>query len=212
MHVRQAVAPADVAALRALLVAREDELNIDGEIYWAARDPAIRRSAALRSLRSLASQLLGRPAARWFDHAIHRAPDDGARTTRWHQDLAYARWGRMPAVHLWLPLQDVDVDHGPLQYLPSPHPSPQRPHRPIEGTSRLELAVDPAAAVTCPAEGGDVLAHLPATPHAALPNRGAGERWTWTVQFWPWWGLPLRAVRNVVPDRATGEGGLSAPS
>lgn len=198
-----ALPSAAVGDLRAHLVGRVDELNADGEIIRAARgDEVVRRSPVLRELGAIAADLLDRRVVRVFDHAICRRPDDD-RTTRWHQDHGYFRWGRVRlAVHLWVPLQTVDEQLGPLRYLPAPHPAPLLPHRPLAGTSRVVLDVDESSAVAITAEPGDVVAHLPGTPHAAQPNRSDGDRWTWTVQYRPWWSLaPARLVTDAVRGR-----------
>lgn len=161
------------------------------EINWALElAPELRRSLAFARGRQIAAQLLGRPVQHTgYDHAILKPPRN-RRATPWHQDQAYTEdRGPFASVHIWIPLQPVDVEMGCMQFIPGSHLGPVLPHRRREGrlTAHVLEAVDldPAAAVACPLPLGGATAHLPRTLHYTGPNDTDQPRYAWSLEFGP---------------------------
>ncbi len=129
------------------------------------------------NVRGIARQLLGEEASGGGGHAIYKHP--GGMETPWHQDEAY--WG--PAMEyrsfsVWMPLQDVTVEGGCMQFIPGSHRLPEiLPHRHIGDDPRVHgLELVPGAyecrdAVACPLPAGGATVHLNNTLHYCGPNR-----------------------------------------
>jgi ectoine hydroxylase-related dioxygenase (phytanoyl-CoA dioxygenase family) len=62
---------------------------------------------------------------------------------------------------------------------------PHRPFYPNDYASMMTDHVDLAQAIACPLRTGDASVHGPLTLHAALANKTASIRRTWTITFTP---------------------------
>jgi len=166
-----------------------DEAPQIPEINWTMRlAPALARTLALRRGRLVATRLLGRPAEpTGFDHAILKPPHND-RETPWHQDAAYCEAsGPCGSVHVWIPLQDVTLEMGCMEFVPGSHLGPvlphhRRGHRPTAHALEAE-GVDRSRAVPCPLRAGDATVHLPRTLHRTGPNRSGTPRLAWILEF-----------------------------
>jgi hypothetical protein len=158
------------------------------EINWTLElAPALRQTRTFQRCASVAEQLLGGPVGHTgFDHAILKPPHN-ARPTPWHQDQAYAGEGRsLVSVHFWIPLQEVTVDMGCMQFIPGSHRGPLLPHRRRDGSHSLEaVGVDSSLAVACPLPLGGATAHVPRTLHHTGPNTTDEPRLAWSIEFAP---------------------------
>jgi ectoine hydroxylase-related dioxygenase (phytanoyl-CoA dioxygenase family) len=142
------------------------------------------RSRAL----ALARQLLGDDAVDTGDHAINK-PARSTAVTPWHQDEAYwdpAREYR--SLSVWLPLQDVDVLNGCMQFLPGSHRQEVLPHQPINNDPAvhgLELVQvpDTSAAIACPLAAGGATVHFSRTVHFTGDNRTDAPRRAYIMTF-----------------------------
>ena len=148
-------------------------------------EPRLLDTIAFANCRALASELLGEPTQSWFDHAISKPP--GSETdVGWHQDRAYVS-DETRAVHIWLPLQDVDEHNGCMQFVPGSHRGGVMPHRHRgnrAGAHALVIDdVDETGAVSCPLRAGMATAHLPTTVHRTGPNWSDTPRTAWILQF-----------------------------
>ncbi|MFN0089368.1 MAG: phytanoyl-CoA dioxygenase family protein [Acidimicrobiales bacterium] len=150
-------------------------------------DPRIAASPVFAACRDVASHLLGRPAKFFFDHAIRKPAEVGAGTA-WHQDRAYnLDEPQRERVHFWIPMHDVDLDGGCMQFIPSSTAWGLLPHHPIEAdparhTLEAEGDYDPDA-VAVPLRLGDVSAHHPLVLHKTGPNISKVERTALILQF-----------------------------
>src|SRR5262249_56343946 len=111
---------------------RHDGVQEIPEINWTTRLlPALKRTRTFRAARALAAELLAGPAEHTgYDHAILKPPHNG-RATPWHQDGAYAGpEGLTTMVHFWIPLHDVSLEMGCMQFIPGSHLGPILPHHP----------------------------------------------------------------------------------
>jgi ectoine hydroxylase-related dioxygenase (phytanoyl-CoA dioxygenase family) len=175
-----------------------------------ALEVALEATLTFRRCRALAEVLLGRSVEYRFDHAIYKPAFNG-RATAWHQDEAYTLDPRLVSAHFWVPMQDVTVEMGCMQFIPGSHREPLRPHHQLEHLRHahaLEVdQVDSARAVACPLRAGDMTVHFPRTLHYTGPNLTAIPRLAWSLEFGPRRPLPFRLAaktrlmwRRVVRD------------
>jgi ectoine hydroxylase-related dioxygenase (phytanoyl-CoA dioxygenase family) len=138
--------------------------------------PELKQLQVYANAQAVAQQLLGSPAKVTGDHAINKPPLDGAQTP-WHQDEAY--WDPKQlyeAMSIWIPLQDVTVENGCMQFIPGSHRLDIVDHQSIGGDVRvhgLEVCdpkVDVSAAVACPLPAGGATIHSNRTLHYAGSN------------------------------------------
>lgn len=166
------------------------------------RIPAILETTYVRNAKRFASALLGVDAGALsvWTHMIRKAP--GAPEVPPHQDQAF--WP--PAydygsVAAWLPMHDVDVEMGAMQFLPGSHLHDVLPHRhyddPMERLLTVDAPVDAAAFVPCPLRKGGCTFHDPSTVHQTGVNTTDRPRLAFplTVQTTP----ARRAVERDMP-------------
>jgi ectoine hydroxylase-related dioxygenase (phytanoyl-CoA dioxygenase family) len=118
---------------------------------------------------------------------IYKPAGEG-RDTPWHQDEAY--WGERNAVRcnsasVWMPLDDVTVESGCMQYLPKTHEGDVLPHIKPDGPEPLHLdpPVDISSAVPCPIPAGGATIHHCRTIHYGGPNVSMVPRRAMTTIF-----------------------------
>jgi len=162
-----------------------------------ALEAALATTLTFRRCRELAAVLLGRPVEYRFDHAIYKPAHNG-RATAWHQDEAYTLDPRLVSAHFWVPVQDVSIEMGCMQFIPGSHRERLRPHHQLEHLRHahaLEVdEVDVASAVACPLRAGDVTVHVPRTLHYTGPNLTVIPRLAWSLEFGPRRPLPFRLM------------------
>lgn len=144
--------------------------------------PQLKELQVYANAQAVAQQLLGPDARQTGDHAINKPPLDGAETP-WHQDEAY--WDPKQlyeSMSIWIPLQDVTVENGCMQFIPGSHRLDIVEHQSIGGDVRvhgLEVCdpkVDVSQAVACPLPAGGCTIHSNRTLHYAGPNKTATPR------------------------------------
>jgi ectoine hydroxylase-related dioxygenase (phytanoyl-CoA dioxygenase family) len=90
---------------------------------------------------------------------------------------------------VWIPLQDVSLEMGCMEFIPGSHLGPVLPHHPRghDAAAHMMVAdgVDPASAVACPLRAGGATIHTPRTLHRTGPNRSEHPRLAWIVEFSP---------------------------
>lgn len=160
-------------------------------------EPELETTLTFSRCRALAEALLGRPVQYRFDHAIYKPPFNG-RATAWHQDEAYTLDPRLVTAHFWVPVQDVSVEMGCMQFIPGSHRERFRRHHRLEWLRHAHALetddVDTTRAVACPLRAGDVTVHFPRTLHYTGPNLTAVPRLAWSIEFGPRRRLPGRLV------------------
>jgi ectoine hydroxylase-related dioxygenase (phytanoyl-CoA dioxygenase family) len=121
-----------------------------------------------------------------FDHVIYKPPNSN-RETAWHQDSAYTPrfWRYLRRVHWWLPLHDVSVEQGCMQYVPGTQHSARMKHVQVAPTSDAVRTFLPEGSevVACPIDAGSACVHLPKTLHCAGPNITSRPREAFILQF-----------------------------
>ena len=118
---------------------------------------------------------------------IYKPAGDG-RDTPWHQDEAY--WGDRNAVKcnslsVWMPLDDVTVESGCMQYVPGTNNGDVLVHVKPDGPEPLHLAepFDTSTAVPCEIPAGGATVHHCRTVHYAGSNVSAMPRRAMTTIF-----------------------------
>jgi hypothetical protein len=162
-----------------------------------ALEPELETTVAYQRCRELARLLLAQPVEYRFDHAIYKPAFNG-RATAWHQDEAYTLDPTLVTAHFWVPVQDVSIEMGCMQFIPGSHRERVRRHHRLERLRHAHALethdVDVTRAVACPLRAGDVTVHFPRTLHYTGPNLTAVPRLAWSLEFGPRRGLPFRLV------------------
>ena len=139
------------------------------------RIPAILQTAYVRNTKRFARAVLDVELEELtvWTHMIRKAP--GAPEVPPHQDEAF--WP--PAfdygsVAAWLPMHDVDVEMGAMQFLPGSHHGGVLPHRhyddPLQRLLCVDAPLDAGAFVPCPLRRGGCTFHDPTTVHRTAGN------------------------------------------
>ena len=150
--------------------------------------PEILNSTFRRNAKTYAAALLAIDEDRLtsWGHMIKKAP--GGRTVAWHQDHAY--W--QPefdyyALGVWLPMHDVSVEMGAMQFIPGSHKRGLLRHRHEDDPSQNVLMVDEPfdeeSAVACPLKAGGATFHHSETLHYTRPNTTDTPRLAFPMEF-----------------------------
>lgn len=180
----EAGAPIDRSGTRA----PGEETRLSQAFFPELQFPELLETAHWRNARRLAAALLGVDEARLtgWGHLICKPP--GGRAAPWHQDHAY--WQPELDYHalgVWLPLHDVSVEMGAMQFIPGSHKRGLLPHRhedePVHNLLIVDEPVDDAAAVACPLPAGGATFHHFQTLHHTPPNTTGRPRLAFPVEF-----------------------------
>ena len=132
-----------------------------------------------------------------WGHMIRKAP--GGRAAAWHQDHAY--WQPefdYRALGVWLPMHDVSVEMGAMQFIPGSHKRGLLRHRqeddPAQNVLQVDEPVDQASAVACPLKAGGATFHHSETLHYTAPNTTERPRLAFPMEF------QVRPTRREVPE------------
>lgn len=115
--------------------------------------------------------------------------DDEARAhvtaTDWHQDRAVAHQeADMTAmVTVWVAMTDATEENGCLVVRPMRPDEGMLPHCAMRQTSIAPGFVDESEAVPLPVRAGGIVLLHPLAPHASLPNRSDGFRWSFDLRY-----------------------------
>jgi hypothetical protein len=174
-----------------------DQLELN---HATALVPALLETAVFQRGAGLARALAG-PVTRSFDDVIYKGPRNRT-PTPWHQDAAFKLWrgGQPRQLHFWIPLQDVTLESGCMEFIAGSHRTPLLPHRRMLRPSGLpgrEALPDTTKATPCPLALGGLTIHTPTTLHCAGANASAVPRKAWILQFGPWGGVRLALKRFV---------------
>ena len=164
--------------------------------------PALLQTNHWRNAKRYAAALLDVAAERLssWGHMIRKPP--GGRAALWHQDHAY--WEPefdYHALGVWLPMHDVSVEMGAMQFIPGSHERGMLRHHQADAPQYNVLEVDEpfdaTKAVACPLKMGGATFHHSETLHYTAPNTTAQPRLAYPMEFQL---LPVRrAVPRVMP-------------
>src|SRR5262245_2960536 len=154
-----------------------------------ARFPELLTTAHWRNAKRYAAALLGVPedTLTSWGHMIRKAP--GGRPALWHQDHAYwePELDYAAALGVWLPMHDVSVEMGAMQFVPGSHKRGLLPHKHADAPEANVLTVaepvDDARAVACPLKKGGATFHHFRTLHYTAPNTTRETRLAYPIEF-----------------------------
>jgi ectoine hydroxylase-related dioxygenase (phytanoyl-CoA dioxygenase family) len=112
-------------------------------------------------------------------------PPAAGRDAPWHQDEAY--WElpdqRCHSLSVWMPIDDVSVESGCMQYIPGSHARDLLPHRKPPGVEPIvvDAPFDAVSAVACPMRAGGAVLHHCHTLHYSAPNTSDRPRRAFTT-------------------------------
>jgi hypothetical protein len=162
--------------------------QLDQSIAPEIEYPELLETTYRRNGLHFASALLGVPEADLVTWAhMIRKPARRSRVAPWHQDEAY--W--LPeldylAVGAWLPLHDVTVERGAMQFIPGSHKGALLTHEHLgdpAGNLLIAPDADPAAAVACPLTAGGATFHHFRTLHFTAANTTDEPRLAFPMEF-----------------------------
>jgi ectoine hydroxylase-related dioxygenase (phytanoyl-CoA dioxygenase family) len=147
------------------------------QLLWPSRyEPLLRQTRLYDNAYAIAQQLLGPKLVNILEHAIMKPAAQGA-ATPWHQDDAFSRPGTgfVEAISIWMPLQDVEVSSGCMQYIKGSNHGPLFDHRSPNNDPRihgLEVVTPPdlTHCVPVPLRAGSAVIHHSRTLHSAGVN------------------------------------------
>ena len=104
-------------------------------------------------------------------------------STDWHQDrgVGHADADATDMVTAWVAVTDATVENGCLQVVPGL--GDLLPHCPQVQTAIAPQHLDTSRAVPLPVRAGGVVLFHPLVPHASLPNRSDGFRWSFDLRY-----------------------------
>jgi hypothetical protein len=180
----QAGAPLD----RSGTLAPGEASRLEQAFFPEIQFPEILKSGFHRNAKRYAAALLGVEARELtcWGHMIRKPP--GGRSAPWHQDHAY--WEPefdYCALGVWLPMHDVSVEMGAMQFIPGSHKRGLLAHRhadtPANNLLEVDAPFDPASAVACPLKAGGATFHHAETLHYTAPNATGRPRLAFPMEF-----------------------------
>jgi hypothetical protein len=161
-------------------------------------EPALANTLYRRNATTVARQLLNPSAKMVFDQGMLKPAFTGP-ATPWHQDQAFWPAGAIhKSLTVWVPLQDVDVESGCMQFVARSHTQEVLPHRHLNGDPRVHAleAIDPdlSRAVACPLAAGGATVHHFRTLHGSGRNTTANQRRAYSLVF------GVRSKEVLVPE------------
>ena len=152
--------------------------------------PALSRMSGSPSIRKLCLALgMTMPSLMGCCNMRLDKPADARHLFEWHQDTVYLL-GSTNAVTVWVPFQDVDLEHGTIQVIPGSHHQGILPFRKIsdkivapyvpmlQRDISLDLDLSNDALHSIQARRGDVVVFKQMLLHRSTPNHSKQIRWT----------------------------------
>ena len=153
--------------------------QLERDAFLWRRSDAVAAFSLDSRLGRVAAQLIGARGIRLIhDVALDKAREHGP--TPWHRDSDFWSFAGAGALTMWIPLEEVRLDMGPLRYATGSHL--ERDLRPLR---RLEKPFIPARfrIASSPLDVGDVAVHHYETLHGAARNRGPRTRRAFAIHF-----------------------------
>ena len=149
--------------------------------------PRLLESQYLANARRLGARLLGCSLEEASPGGLMMIfkPAGAGRDAPWHQDEAY--WDipreRCHSLSVWMPLDDVSVESGCMQFIPGSQRNELLPHKKPPGVEPItvDAPFDLASAVACPLRAGGATIHDCRTLHYTAPNTSPRPRRAFTT-------------------------------
>jgi hypothetical protein len=169
--------------------AEPDGAVIDQVFLPELQQPGFADTGYLRNAKRIAARFFGVEESEVTPGGlmlIHKPPT-GGRAAPWHQDEAF--WDdkshlKCNSLSVWMPLDDVVVESGAMQFLPGSHRNDVLRHRSEPGEPLfLDEDVDLSTAVACPLPAGGATFHHCRTLHHTAENTSGRPRRAMTTIF-----------------------------
>jgi len=165
-----------------------EESRLSQAFFPELQFPELLDTTFRRNARRFAAALLEIDEGRLtsWGHMIRKPP--GGRAALWHQDHAYW-WPELDyyALGVWIPMHDVSVEMGAMQFVPGSHKRGLVPHRHDDAPDKNVLTVvdpvDVSTAVACPLTMGGATFHHSDTFHYTAPNATDRPRLAYPTEF-----------------------------
>jgi len=148
--------------------------------------PKLLETAYIRNAKRLSAQLLGIDESLYGGLMFIYKPAGAGRDTPFHQDEVYweFRHQRCHSLSVWMPLDEVTVDSGCMQFVPgSQSLDVLRYRKPGNEPLVLDEPVDLSTAVPVPLQPGGATFHHCRTLHGTAPNTSPRPRRALTTIF-----------------------------
>jgi non-heme Fe2+,alpha-ketoglutarate-dependent halogenase len=149
-------------------------------------DELVREPASLDAVESM----IGPDLLLWSTEFFIKNPGDG-RFVTWHQDDTYWHIEPVTQATVWIALDDVPLESGPVRYVRGSHRDPRLPIANRPGPDNMLISgqiaqnVDVARAVDAVLAAGEMSIHHTGTLHESAPNRWTDRRVGIAARFVP---------------------------
>jgi phytanoyl-CoA hydroxylase len=142
----------------------------------------------------VAARMMGQRQVRLIDdNALIKPPkQEGGEPTIWHQDAPNFPFDRRGFLTIWIAVDDISLDQGPLMFVPGSHRigllgaiDGAGEEIPLDSLLQPEDYAYVDAPVTTALNAGDASVHDGYTLHSAGPNLTSRPRRAWGVRFIP---------------------------
>ena len=183
-HAKGPHAPVD----RSGTLAPGEESKLSQSFHPEIEFPELLTTNHWRNAKRYAAALLGVDSSTLssWGHMIRKPP--GGRAALWHQDHAY--WEPELDYHalgVWLPMHDVSVEMGAMQFIPGSHKRGLMRHHhgdePQFNVLEVDEPFDVSKAVACPLKMGGATFHHSETLHYTAPNATDTPRLAFPMEF-----------------------------
>jgi len=192
--------PIDVAAVRDEIDAFEAErheqlrsreharpdINAAGAITFTelivGRSAVLKRFATSEVFARLAADFVGPDVRIYWDQAVYKHPEPDQEFP-WHQDTGYTFTLPQHYLTCWVPLVDATIDNGCPWIIPGLHTGGTLKHWWTGDGWRCVDDADRYGPEPVQAKVGDVICFSSLTPHRTGPNRTAGVRKAYILQY-----------------------------
>jgi ectoine hydroxylase-related dioxygenase (phytanoyl-CoA dioxygenase family) len=180
----------DKRAWRLVYEGAADDGDVINQVFLPElQAPEMGDTQYFRNARGMAARLLGVSDEEVTPGGLMLIykPPTGGREAPWHQDEAF--WDDRNAVKchslsVWMPLDDVVIESGAMQFLPGSHQNDVLRHRSEPGEPLfVDEPVDLSPAVACPLPAGGATFHHCRTLHHTARNTSGRPRRAMTTIF-----------------------------
>jgi ectoine hydroxylase-related dioxygenase (phytanoyl-CoA dioxygenase family) len=161
-------------------IARAGEITFT--THLVRHSPLLRQFTASPLLTDVCADLIGPDVRLYWDQAVYKKPGTTS-PFPWHQDNGYAFVEPQQYLTFWVALTDATEDNGCPWVVPGLHRLGTLAH--AYSDIGFVCLRDPAAALPVPVSAGSIVVFSSLTPHSTGPNRTAGVRKAYIVQYAP---------------------------
>jgi phytanoyl-CoA hydroxylase len=146
-------------------ISRANEITFTSHL--ASKDPQIMRFVSQEHLVGLASELIDKNVALYWDQAVYKKPGT-KKDFPWHQDNGYTPIEPEQYLTCWIALEDADVENGCIWVLPGSHKNGLVHHEMTDIGYNCYNGEDPG--VPAPVKKGGMVVFSSLTFHKSGPN------------------------------------------